>query len=190
MELVESIFNINEELVREFGLEFNGWPKFRVVFSEDQYEQRLTSFTDEGFELLHPEVREFPKYSHIHDKYILERLIPVVGNPELVTNISYEPCWTFEDRRGNYLPPAFEACKMIIETLYSQIEKKGQFKKFVDPNLDPEYRAAELKRVEELLFGDETAVGDALTHGYGVTVGDVMKEQETTSAEQKRNSDG
>ena len=51
MELRESIESINKKLLEEYGTEFTTSPRFRVVFSEDQYEKRLTDFTDEGFEL-------------------------------------------------------------------------------------------------------------------------------------------
>jgi len=78
MELRETIESINEKLLEEYGTEFGNASKFRIVFSEDQYEKRWTDRTDDGFELIHPEVRLLPKYKqYIRDKYILERLVPV-----------------------------------------------------------------------------------------------------------------
>jgi hypothetical protein len=171
MELRESIESINEKLLNEYGTEFDNSPRFRVVFSEDQYEKRFTDFTDEGFELLQPEVRLLPKYKQwIREKYILERLIPVVGETDLTTKVSYEPAWVFQDKNGNYLPPFFEGCKHVIESLHSAIDKAGTFTKYKDKNVSPEERALELKKVEEGLFGNETDVGDHLAYGTGVTV--------------------
>src|SRR5260221_14756711 len=133
MELREQIENINKKLLEEFGKEFNGEPRFRVVFSDDQYEKRLTDFTDEGFQLLQPEVRLLPKYKqHIREKYILERLVPVPEGVEtdLVEKVSYEPAWVFQDKNGNYLPPFFEGCKLIIESLLTAIGRKDTFTKY------------------------------------------------------------
>src|ERR1700704_3964663 len=62
MELRKSIEYINEKLLREYGRELDGRPKFRVVFSDDQYEKRLTTHDDHGNELITPEVRLLPKY--------------------------------------------------------------------------------------------------------------------------------
>lgn len=170
MELRESIESINKRLISEFGRELNGKPKFRVVFSEDQYEKRITEFTDEGFELLQPEVRLLPKYKQwVKAKYILERFVPVVGETDLLDNMSYEPVWVFQDKNGNYLPPFFEGCSLIIEGLYERT-KKTSFAKYKDESVSKEARLAEVERVERELFGNETDVGDALAYGSGVTV--------------------
>jgi len=171
MELRESIESINEKLLDEYGTEFGKSPRFRVVFSEDQYEKRWTDHTDEGFELIQPEVRLLPKYKQwIKEKYILERLIPIVGETDLVTKVSYEPAWVFQDKHGNYLPPFFEGCKHVIEAMFSVINQAGSFKKYKDENESPEVRAAHLKKVEDELFGNETEVGDHLAYGTGVVV--------------------
>ncbi len=171
MELRESIESINEKLLRDYGTEFGGSPRFRVVFSDDQFEKRNTEFTDEGFELIHPEVRLLPKYRQwVRAKYILERLVPIVGETDLVTKVSYEPAWVFQDKNGKYLPPFFEGCVHVIESLMSMINKAGSFTRYKDKNVTPEERAAELKKVEDQLFGNETEVGDHLAYGTGVTV--------------------
>lgn len=174
MELRETIESINYKLEKEFGQEFNGQPRFRVVFSEDQFEKRFTDFTDEGLELLFPEVRELPKYrQHIHQKYILERYVPIVGETDLTVNMSYEPAWVFQDKDGNYLPPFFDGCKFVIESIYSLMNKKGIHAKYTDPMLDPTEREKKLDNIKNELFGNETDVGDHLTYGTGVVVGDV-----------------
>lgn len=172
MELRESIESINKKLREEFGYEFNGEPKFRVVFSDDQFEKRWTAFTYDGFELLHPEVRLLPKYKqHIQGKYILERLIPIIGETDLTEQISYEPCWTFHDKNGNYLPPWFDGCRFIIESILSHAGRSGHAK-YKDPNASEEERVKRIETMEAELFGNETEVGDHLAYGTGVTVGE------------------
>jgi hypothetical protein len=171
MELRESIESINKKLVENYGTEFGDAPRFRVVFSEDQYEKRWTDHTDEGFELLYPEVRLLPKYKqYIKEKYILERLIPVVGETDLLTKTSYEPAWVFQDKHGNYLPPFYEGCKHVIESMFYAIQRAGAFAKYKDKNVSPEERLAEIKKVEDELFGNETDVCDHLADGTGIVV--------------------
>lgn len=177
MELRESIEQINKKLIDEYGYEFGDKPKFRIVFSEDQYEKRWTNYTDEGFELIQPEVRLLPKYKqYIKAKYLLERLIPVTGETDLLNKISYECLWVFEDKNHNYLPPFFDGCKHVIESMFQSIGKKDTFVKYKDKNTTVEERRAELKRVEDQLFGNESSVTDALAYGTGVTV---QKESES-----------
>lgn len=171
MELRETIESINKKLLEYYGTEFGNAPRFRVVFSDDQYEKRWTTHTDEGFELVHPEVRELPKYKqYIRAKYILERLVPTGQETDLLTKVSYEPAWVFQDKDGNYLPPFFEGCKHVVESLFSAIDKAGTFTKYKDKNISPEERLAEIKKVEDQLFGNETDVGDHLAYKTGVVV--------------------
>lgn len=169
MELRETIESINERLLAAYGTEFGDAPKFRVVFSEDQYEKRWTEFTDEGFQLLHPEVRLLPKYKqHIKEKYILERLIPIVGETDLTSKISYEPAWVFQDKNGKYLPPFFDGCVHVIEAMFQAIGRAGTFVKYKDKNVSPEERRAAIDKVEQDLFGNETDMTDDLHSGSGV----------------------
>lgn len=170
MELVESIESINEKLLREFGRELDNQPRWRVVLAGELLEKRLIDVTDEGFELLNPEVREVRKYKHIPPNYyVLERRVPVVGETDLLTKMSDEPAWTFEDRFGNYLPPRYDACKLIIENIYNQMDKSKFYAKYADKNKTPEELKKQLDDMEFALFGNETSVGDALAHGFGVS---------------------
>jgi len=183
MELREPIDKINYWLVKEFGREFNGQPRWRVVFSDDEFEKRWTQNTDEGFELLFPEVRLLPKYrQHIRQRYILERLVPIIGETDLTEPISYEPAWVFQDRHGNYLPPWFDGCKFVIESIYSAIDKAGNHVKYKDPHATEEERLERIAKMERELFGNETDVGDHLAYGTGV-VNEFEAETETKTPE-------
>lgn len=178
MELREPIEDINRRLSEEFGLELDGRPRFKVVFSEDEYEQRLTDYTDEGFILPFPEVRRLPKYKqYAHAKYILERLVPILGETDLLEKVAYEPIWTFQDSKGNYLPPFFDGCRHIIEAMYTAMGKKNTFTRYKDKNVSREEHLAYIQKVENELFGNETPVGDALAYGTGVSVPEMPKER-------------
>jgi len=171
MELREDIAYINKKLIDEFGYESDGRARFRIVFSEDEYERRLTDFTDEGFQLAVPEVRLFPKYKQwIHQKYILERLVPIPENAELTEKVGYEPAWVFQDKHGNYLPPFFDGCRLVIESMFEAMGRKDMFARYKDKNISKEEHLAHIKKVEEELFGNESAVTDALAYGTGVVV--------------------
>jgi len=171
MELREAIEDINKKLINEYGYELDGRPKFRIVFSEDQYEKRWIDFTDEGFPLLEKEVREVPKYKQfIHQKYILERLVPIISETDLIEKMSYEPCWVFQDKHQQYLPPFFDGCKLVIDSMYAKMGRKDGFAKYKETGLTQEERLAHIEKVERELFGNETPVGDALAYGSGVVV--------------------
>lgn len=179
MELRETIEFINENLIKEFGRHSDNRPNFRVVFSDDQFEKRWTNKTDDGFDLIHPEVRLLPKYrQYIQQRYILERLVPVMGETDLVEKTSYEPAWVFQDRFQNYLPPYFEGCKFVIESLYEKMGKSGHVK-YKDPDVSPEYRQAQIQKVQDELFGNETEVGDHLAYGTGIVSAGDGNQKET-----------
>lgn len=169
-EVTENIAEINRLLLRDFGQEYDGRPRWRVVWADDELEKRKVYVTPEGWQLLYPKVEEVKKYLHIKERYVLERLIPVFGETDLTTPYSYEPAWTFEDRFQQYLPPRFDACKFVVETIYGQLDRAKSHPKYKDESVDPEYRAKMLKEMEVKLFGNETPAGDALAHDYGVTV--------------------
>lgn len=173
MELVETIESINAQLVRFYGNEpqADDKPRFRVVFSDDQFEKRLTNQTDEGFDLLYPEVRLLPKYrQYIQAKYILERLVPIdQNNTDLVEKVGYEPAHVFMDSKGNYLPPRFDMCSLVCDSLLLASGRKPGMKKYNDPDVDPEYRDKVVKTMMNDLFGNETNTGDALAYKEGVT---------------------
>lgn len=190
MELTEPIEHINLRLSQVYGRESNNEPKFRVVWSEDQFEKRWTQHTAEGFELLHPEVRLLPKYrTYIQAKFILERFIQVAPGSELVEKTSYEPIWTFQDNKQNYLPPRYDVCEFVIEVMYQAMRTRGSgHVKYKDPNKSPEERHKMILDMEQKLFGDETDVGDALAHGDAIvsagiesTLSPATQDEETRS---------
>lgn len=178
MELTESIESINQQLIDLFGIDtITGKSLFRIVWSEDQFEKRLTSFTDNGLALLYPEVRLLPKYRQwIQNKYVLERLcvVPEINQDEIPTDkLSYEPIWVFEKKDGVAIPPTLWASKFVIDSLYAAMGKKSLRKYIDDEAKNPEeYKEKRLKEYEEQLFGDEssllgrTITGEAV--GYGV----------------------
>jgi hypothetical protein len=168
------VIDINKLLREHFGIADNGDAIFRIVWSETQYEKRLTKYTDEGLELLTPEVRLLPKYKQwIHQKYVLERLVavPQISAGELAgVKVSYEPLHAFEDKNGNPLPPKFEISKFVIDTIFAAMGQESLGPKYADPEASLEANEARVEKLQEQLFGNETEVGDALAHKQAIIV--------------------
>jgi hypothetical protein len=182
METTESIKSLNLQLINEYGIDsITGRAIWRIVFSEDQYEKRLGTYDDYTPGGIYirtvTEVREVPKYKQwIHEKYLLERLVivPEQNQDELpVSKLSYEPIFVFENRGGEYLPPKFEICKIVVDTIYAAQGKKS-LAKYKDPEANKEeslaLRRMRIDNIMEELFGDETDIGDALTYKEGIIV--------------------
>lgn len=175
MELTESIDSINSQLVDHFGIDtVTGDPIFRVVWSEDQFEKRAINTTEEGLILFAPDIREVRKYNHIKDRYVLERLVevPEFQQKELAwAKISYEPLWTFEGKNEEYIPPKFEACKFIIDTVYAALGKKSLVKYVDEEAKNPiEMKEKRIKQIEEELFGDESSLLGRTITGEAIVV--------------------
>jgi hypothetical protein len=171
MELREPIERINEQLIEHYSRDISdGRPNYRVVWSDDQLEKRLTTHDDHGNELMFPEVRLLPKYKqYIRHRYVLERLTVVLGETDLLEKVVYEVVWTFQDKTGKYLPPWFEACRHIIENILMNRAASNYFAKYKDTMSKEEYIAG-IEKMEKELFGNETEIGDALHYGNAVVV--------------------
>lgn len=168
---MEPVETINQRLADTFGIETDSnLPIWRIVWSEDQTEKRQSDYTETGVFLLTPRILEFKKYPYIKERFILERLVlvPEFQQKELCgVKKSYEPLFTFENRKGEFLPPKWEVCEIVIDSVLA-VQGKSSLAKYLD-NPDPE-RADEIKGIYEELFGNETDVTDALAYKEGVTV--------------------
>jgi hypothetical protein len=186
MELAEPIESINQQLLDQFGLDTStGQIMFRVVWSEDQFEKRLTDRTDSGIELVTPVVRLVPKYRQwVKEKFVLERLVvvPEMSIPELVgLKLSYEPIWVFKDAKDNYIPPTFWACKFVIDTLYAALGKESLVKYIDEESKHPiETREKRIGKLTEELFGDESNLLGRTITGEAIVV---PQSYETTQKE-------
>lgn len=186
MELAEPIESINKQLIDLFGLDTaTGQPIFRVVWSDDQFEKRLTDRTDGGILLITPVVKLLPKYKQWVDaRYVLERLVivPEQNIQELAgIKLSYEPLWVFRDKFDRYVPPTLWACKFVIDTLYAAMGKTSLAKYVDEEALHPEeVRNQRIDKLTEELFGDESDILGRTITGEAVVV---PQSYETTQKE-------
>lgn len=169
---------INRSLIDNFGIDSStGRPMWRIVWSDDQFEMRLTEYTDEGFKLLHPEVRELPKYRQwIPHMWVLENLcvVPDMNNRELpAVKLSYEPLFPFHDMHGNPTQPTYEACEFVIQMINAAKGKSPIREKDPEGETVEEQLAMKRQRIDGLvqdIFGDETDVSDHLARQTGVVI--------------------
>lgn len=175
MDTPEPISVLNKRLRDVYGMVWDGRPIFHIIWSEDEFEVRRCTHTDAGIELLIPEMRQVRKYAGwVKNKYVLERLVavPSVNSKDLAEKTSYEPLWVFEDLNRNALPPIWEACEIVIDSLYAALGKGSMYRKYVNPeeNETLEEKNIRLQKLQEALFGNETPAGDALAYREGIVV--------------------
>ena len=175
----EELSTINQRLIDHFGRMIDSsMAKWRVVWSEDQFEMRYGTYEDktrDGFLIREvTEWRQVPKYRQwIPNRYVLERLllIPIENEGTLTTKFSYEPLYTFEDKDRNALPPNWLACKFIVEAVNRNMDQHDGVK-YKDPKSNPReakhVHEQEILDIEESLFGNETELADALAYRQGV----------------------
>ena len=181
--LPQEVQIINRQLVNHFGIDTTSEkPMWRVSWSNDQYEKRLTDRSDSGLLLLNPEVRELPKYQWVKDKWILERLvlIPESDRKELPTERqSYECMWIFEHAKTQEaLPPNFIVAKFVVDTVYAALGKSSLAKYVDEEAKNPEeHKESRIKVLEEELFGDESSLlGRTITGEAVINPGVPQKE--------------
>lgn len=174
MEPVEPTETLNTRLSEYFGRSWDNRPVWRIVYSDEQFEKQLCEYSANGILLLVPEWREVHKYGWIKHKYVLERLVavPEINTKQLTTKTSYEPMWTFEDKFGNALPPKWEACELVVNTMLAATGQKSMRAKYIDPMIEHpvEERRNRINKLQDDLFGNETEVGDALAHKQAIIV--------------------
>jgi len=186
VELAEPIESINQQLIDHFGIDtITGQAIFRVVWSENQYERRMSTTTESGILLARPVLMELPKYKQwVKERFVLERLVlvPEVNQSDLPTSkVSYEPLWVFKGKNDIYVPPTFWACKFIVDTLYAAMGK-ASLAKYVDEEAKnpKESRDIRIKLLEEQLFGDESNILGRTITGEAIVV---PQSYETTQKE-------
>jgi hypothetical protein len=173
---MEQIDLINKRLIEYWGYGEGKDPNFRVVFSDDQFENfwGTRAKFDSHKNLLGTETgfHQRKKYAFIRGKWILEQLMPVpeVNKTALLDKkLSYECIWTFMDSKGNPLPVKWEAIEIVINTIL-KARNKAFFAKYTDHEDEPIQKAARIAEIEDELFGNESNVSDSLAHGQAIIV--------------------
>lgn len=169
-------FDINKRLIRLYGRDTAvDLPKWRLVRSESQTEKRTGNynlFYGDIFIRNETGTREVMKYHYIKPCWVLEKLM--IANNDNDYNLlgqrkySYEPLYVFLDKNNKKLPLAWRPVELVI---YMINEASKPFLTEQD-HLDLEAKKIikEQEKTKEVLFGNETVIGDALAYKQGVVV--------------------
>lgn len=173
--LPTDIITLNDQLREQFGIDTETTePIWRVSWSNDQFEHRMTDRTPEGLVMLTPQIKILPKYQWIKSRWLLERLVIVPDFQAFELGgkkVSYECVWKFEDRNKEAVPPVFPACQFIINLIFAA-QGHRPMPKYIDPESEEpiEEQKKRIDKLVEELFGDEsnllgmTVTGEAV--GY------------------------
>ncbi len=173
---MEHVETLNQRLIDEYGLDSSSnLPLFRIVWADGQVEKRLVQVSEGGIEFLFPRVMEVKKYAYLKNVHVLERLVEV-AEPELLTNLSYEPVWVYRSADDQPLPPIWDATKLVVDVLYAALGKRS-IRKYIE-DTSPEAREKEIDKIADELFGNETDTGDALAYGEAIVVPQNYKKEE------------
>lgn len=145
---------INKKLLDVFGRFIDGFPKFRIVFSDEETEKRFGHFEEfygDIFVRAFDGVREVPKYSYLEGQWVLEARM-ITENPELVDAVTYEPIYVFP----KHLPLNWDAINFVCNTVLNPPKRE-----FRTESMDAkeEERIHEQRKREYRQFLDD--VGDS-----------------------------
>lgn len=175
LELPFNVRSINRRLKQKYGLSPTDEPNYRVVFSDNEFEMRKGDF-----DIYHRDIflrtehttRKVKKYSYIKSKFLIEKWVPAMLNPnteEIKDYNNYEPMYVFEDKDGNYLRPIWRVADTVCFCNQNPVgywERKLQYEKEQEKQEQADYNAVATEH-------DRTSIGLALATGEGITVPDV-----------------
>lgn len=164
---MENIKYINKYLESTYGRAQDNKPKFRVAWSEDLYEVRKGLFSELA---VFEEVKKVRKYTYFKDRWVLE--IYTLAYPEVfgraiaqkneivMSGDGYESLRVFQTRKGEYLKPDLEVCKIICDgfvELVNRPEGRRLTAKQADYN-DKKKMEEESAKFFEILSGDDSTL--------------------------------
>lgn len=166
------IDRINKQLAIEFGrTEDDNLPYWRVVWSTNQVEKRYGTYADYYGHIFIRErvgVMEVKKYGFDwqKDRWILERLIPTNGNPELslITKRAYEIVWLF-NMKGAYVRPNYDAVKFVVNAVMG---RKEMLTNSMIDNMEREEDEKHMAMMDAIL--DTSPLDHAFTSGEAISV--------------------
>ena len=123
---------INDQLIRTFGF-LNSRPKFRIVWTGDQFEKRLGEYTDwDGDKKIRTitEVREVPKYPFVKPPWwMLERAVEFqdesIKNPNYYEGLYLFRHFTDKGDYGDMLPLRADMAIIAAECSLVKKEKRN-----------------------------------------------------------------
>jgi hypothetical protein len=131
--MTEEIRDINNWLRETYGLSLTGKAKFRVIWSEDIFENRKGRFNEFYGSIFLREltgVQRVKKYNYINNRFIIEGWMDsdMSHNGEVPVAISgdYIAIYVFEGNDRNPLPVTKKALAFIIASAQGRIRKDDE----------------------------------------------------------------
>jgi len=125
--------NINAWLKNQVKIPLTDKPLFRLVWSNDLYEDRLSLFPiydENGLLLSHIEqVRNVRKYNYINHRWIIEQWLPpeIAFSPELPdsANGDWMCIYVFESSNGQMLPLRLDVVQRVVQHACRSVSSYG-----------------------------------------------------------------
>ena len=168
---METIEILNRRLVERYGTNLILKARYRIVWSSDQFEKRLSEFSD--FHTIHillrtvKEVREVRKYPDFQNRWVLETLT-YCPFPAVKDHNGYEPLFVFQRNDGTPLDPNWNAIEFILNRLNTRVVPKSP-STFVEEE-EKEQEAEAQKFMEMLENPTEVAESKRLTNTVTVEI--------------------
>lgn len=106
------------EFLNQFGEFASGYPRYRLVWSDDLFENRIgtySDYTESGlFIRKETEMRRVPKYVVFKSRWVFEKAAANDTPDEIGDSVIYEPVWVFHDKHGNYIEPNLKVIKFLM----------------------------------------------------------------------------
>lgn len=176
-----SILNKTNKMLEQYGHNIKGNPIFRVVWSDDQFENRkgqYNEFSGEIFLRTYIGVKRVKKYPTIKGRWVFEKWLYGITHPDLPDNKdgSYECIYIFQTNEGKPLPLDLDIVQFIAKGLSEYVDKSKN-KQIIEDQLTKKEK--ELDTKEELVLEDASPLMASNLHtGRAVTVLENKNENE------------
>src|SRR5208337_861854 len=161
--MTEEIRELNNWLRESYGKTVTGKVRFRIIWSEDIFENRKGTFNEfygKIFLRTVTGVRQVKKYNYISDRFILEGWVDtnMSFNEEVpeASHGDFTPIYVFEDSNGNPLPVTRKAVAFMIAKIQGHIREDDEIS----------FKEKEQKEIDNQV---ETLLDSPDIRTYGVT---------------------
>lgn len=166
--------SFNERLLQVYGKHVEAdQARFRVSFSDDEYERREGEFWESpaGVQYSLPvrEVRLVPKYPFFDRQWVLEVLTFIPHGEQIASGYTYEPLWAWERN----LELKWEAIQRVIYNYINKVKSNNP-----KTQKEADYQEQErLRRNKAIIKNrlDNTALTSALHDGDAVSFAGMEK---------------
>ena len=183
----QEVNTINSKLIQQFGKTLDNKAKFRIIWSDEQFEYRTGTF-NEFYKTLFLRttkgVKQVPKYNYIKSRWILELYNSPIGDPNIMDYNGYEPLYVFENAHGNPLPPRLTVCQIIIQHFLTPMIAAE--KKSIWESIDKKELQKDIDYFKDVIEEESPYISTMLHVGEAIIVPEIKEEK--CSSKQSQNN--